>query len=56
MPEFTIREVVYMTVEAESAQDALDAWLNSGNDAIQTFSVEEREVLDAQGELCEVED
>ena len=56
MPEFTIRETVYMTIEAPTPQDALDTWLNVGNEAITSFSVEDRDVLDSSGERCDVEE
>ncbi len=56
MPQFTIIETCHMTVEAPTAQDALDNWLNAGNEAVTAFSVEERDVLDAQGQPCSVED
>lgn len=61
MPRFTIVELVVEThhVDAASAQEALDIWLQHGSDhpAVVSevqISVEEREVYDEAGNPCEV--
>lgn len=56
MPEYTIVETVHMTVEAPNAQEALDRWLGGGDEVVTSFAVEERDVLDANGEPCSVVD
>lgn len=61
MPKFTIVEVVReeRDVGADTAQDALDRWLTHGDSAVTGrayVEVTERYVLDAAGNVCEVED
>jgi hypothetical protein len=63
MPQFIIIETIVEQhcVDAPTAQEALDIWLAHGTDhpavsGEKQLSVEEREVYDANGELCEVED
>lgn len=45
-----------MTVSAASAQEALDGWLNTGDEVVTAFAVEERHVEDERGQICETED
>ena len=58
MTEYTITETIGFVVKGDSAQDALDAWLNEGEGAegYAFCEVSEREVFDAQGQPCEVEE
>lgn len=62
MPRFAVWEEVtcMVYVEADTAQDALDAWLSNGKDAITSDGmheeVTERWVNDDKGNACEVED
>lgn len=64
MPKFTIIEIVReeREIEADTAQDALDAWLNAGDEAMNVGSkepytqVDERWVEDENGRDCQVED
>jgi hypothetical protein len=56
MPDFIIREHVEYTVEAESAQEALDRWLNEGDEAVKYTAVEDRDVFDTNYAPCEVQE
>lgn len=56
MKDFQIMERVVTTIEADNAQDALDRWLNAGEEVAKYVAVEEREVWDADGNPCEVEE
>lgn len=63
MPKFTIVEIIReeREIEADTAQDALDAWLNAGDEAMNVGSkepyvqVDERWVEDEDGRDCRVE-
>ena len=63
MPKFTIVEIVReeREIEADTALDALDAWLNAGDEAMNVGSkepyvqVDERWVEDENGRDCRVE-
>lgn len=63
MPKFKIHEEIteIHTVEADTAQEALEIWLNSGTDADCVadeleLSVNERWVEDEDGNTCETEE
>lgn len=61
MPKFTIIETVeeHRDVEADTAQEALERWLNEGQDAVSGrvyYEVKERHVEDADGNACETEE
>lgn len=56
MPKFIICEEVTYAVEADTAQEALDTFLQSENrDELFFVSVDERTVTDEDGEPCDVE-
>lgn len=58
MPKFKIVEVVReeRIVEAPTAQDALEHYLNNEYDGELNLAVEERHVEDENGEVCEIEE
>ena len=61
MPRFRIVEEITEErwVEADTAQDALDAWLNAGDEAVESgpyVEVKEREVYDETGAYCDTEE
>jgi hypothetical protein len=58
MSKFVIRETITFTVEADTAQEALDDWLSAGEEApgYQFGEVEDREVIGPDGKHCVVED
>jgi hypothetical protein len=57
MSKFTIQETISFEVEADTAQEALDAWLQQGDKApgYSFISVDEREVTDEDGRWCPVD-
>ena len=55
MKTYFITETATYKVEAEDAQAALDLFLNSGPGEF-PMSIDDREVADALGDYCEVED
>lgn len=57
MAKFRIYEEIEIEVEADSAQQALEAWLREGENAPgYTLRVHERDVYDEHGNWCEVEE
>jgi hypothetical protein len=58
MPKFIIQETIAFEVEGATAQDALDDWLNAGEQApgYAFREVSEREVFDADWNPQEVEE
>lgn len=58
MPKFKIVEMVRETreIEADCAQDALDAYINEGHNGDVEIAVNERHVEDEYGKICDVQD
>jgi hypothetical protein len=54
--KYTIQETCDWKVEASTPQEALELWLDKGDDCAQFVAVMTRDVFDENGRQCDVED